>query len=111
MKVQLTDGTKENINVPQHLPWKVGKKVRETLDVDLEMQDGKRKVTINNSTKQMSKVQDIIVTNVVPEEHQGKLSTQAVDKICDRYWPEIQKKMSKSMNQKSNTSSKQEKQR
>lgn len=66
MKVKLTNGEEKEVEVPEHLPFTIGKKARRALQANLEAgQDKKGKIRIDNVMEKLDDVAELILNHVL----------------------------------------------
>lgn len=91
-KVKLTNGEEQELEVPEHLPFTVGKKARRKLQAHLEADQNKKgKIRIDNVMEKLDDVAELILDHILEgtEVTLDQLSYESAADIVSGYQEEL----------------------
>jgi len=94
-KIVLEDGDTRDIDIPDKMPYRLGKKIRRKIRSRAVMRGGETIHEIDNPVALVADMTDLIVEEIVPQEFREFISEESADSLLELYYEQIQGKGAK----------------
>jgi len=92
-EVEFQDGTTKEVEIPKHLPFRVGKKCRRKLKSVVEGNQNKAQMKMENPLDKITDIDEVLVEELLGNKvDTDKITTRTADRLGEQYWDEIQQK-------------------